>query len=129
MFTSSSQGEYFSQNLLLQDDGKLVCMGTSAWYNGAEDYVVERYNNTPLSVPEFETVNLSAVPNPSSGTVTLTYDFVQGQEILYQINDVSGKLLHTGSLSGDRHTVDLSHLGTGMYFLNAGQTTLRLVKE
>jgi hypothetical protein len=115
--------------MMLQDDGKLVCMGISAWYNGPEDFILERYNNTPLGIDEFETANLTAFPNPTTGVVTLSYDGLQSAEVPYQVNDISGKLLMEGVLRGNRHEVDLSNFGSGLYFLKAGQTTLRLIRN
>lgn len=128
-FDSATQGEIFAQKIMLQEDGKLVCLGTTPWYNGPEDFVVERYNNSPLGISEFETTNVSAFPNPTTGIVTLTYDFLQSVEVLYQVNDISGKLLMEGVLRGNRHEVDLSGFGSGLYFLNTPNTTLRLIRE
>ena len=121
--------EYFAEEMLLQDDGKLVCMGRSAWYNGPSDLILERYNNTPLSVPKFELGSLIAFPNPTRNKVTITYDLIENGIAPYQINDVSGKVLMEGNLSGNQAVIDLSELQSGLYFLNAGNTNLRLIKE
>lgn len=121
--------EYFAVEMILQDDGKLVCMGLSAWYNGDEDFVLERYYNTPLSVPEVETGSLAAFPNPTQNKVTLTYDLIENAEGPYQISDVSGKILAEGKLSGNQTVIDLSNLQTGLYFLNSGNSSIRLLKE
>ena len=119
LISITEEGEYFSEKMLLQDDGKLVCMGFSAWYNGSEDFIVERYNNTPLGVPEFESGRLSAIVS----------EFFNSTEMSYQINDTAGKVLMNGNLQSDHTEIDLSALQTGMYFLKAGNSTLRLVKE
>ena len=129
LISITEEGEYFSEKMLLQDDGKLVCMGFSAWYNGSEDFIVERYNNTPLGVPEFESGRLSAYPNPTRNVVTIVSEFFNSTEMSYQINDTAGKVLMNGNLQSDHTEIDLSALQTGMYFLKAGNSTLRLVKE
>jgi uncharacterized delta-60 repeat protein len=127
--TQILNSEFFAQSMILQDDGKLVCMGTSAWYNGPEDFILERYNNTPLSIPDFETENITVFPNPTNGSVTLHYNFIQGMAAPYRIHDISGKLLLEGTLSSDQHVVDLSSFGSGLYFLNTSNTTIRLIRE
>jgi len=121
--------EYFAHKMLLQNDGKVVCMGLSPWYNGDEDFVLERYNNSPLGVPEFEIRDVLAFPNPLQNKVTISYDFIQGRSIPYQISDISGKLLIQGKLSGDRTILELSALQSGMYFLNLPGQTIRLLRE
>ena len=121
--------EYFAEEMILQDDGKIVCMGVSAWYNGPEDFVIERYNNTPLSVTDIESGSLIAFPNPTQNKVTITYNLVENSIAPFQINDVSGKVLMEGNLTGNEATIDLSRLQSGLYFLNSANTTLRLIKE
>jgi uncharacterized delta-60 repeat protein len=121
--------EYFASTMILQDDGKIVCVGSTAWYNGPEDFVLERYNNNPLGVTEFENGGFSAFPNPTHENVTLTYDFIQGAEVLYRINDIAGKVLMRGSLSGDRATIDLSTFQAGLYILKMPGQAIRLIRE
>lgn len=80
-------------------------------------------------MPEIETGSLAAFPNPTQNKMTLTYDLIQNAKVPYQISDVSGKILAEGKLSGNQTVIDLSALQSGLYFLNSGNSNLRLVKE
>jgi hypothetical protein len=40
-------------DFILQNDGRIVAIGTTPWYNGDEDFYIGRYNNSPLGVSEF----------------------------------------------------------------------------
>lgn len=121
--------ELDAANTLIQDDGKILVAGSSMWYNGMTDFVLQRFNNNPLSIPEFESGSLVSFPNPTQNTMTVTYDLIENGIAPYQINDVAGKVLMEGSLSGDEVEIDLSALQSGMYFLNTPGSVLRLIKE
>lgn len=121
--------ELDSTRTILQEDGKIVVAGTSMWYNGPVDFVLQRFNNNPLAVPEYNLNNLKVYPNPSLGNFTIEHDFIIGADIPYYITDVSGKVLQKGVLSGEQTTIDLSPAESGMYLLSTSTQTVRLIKE
>jgi len=114
---------------LIQNDGKIVVAGNSMWYSGSVDFVLQRFNNNPLAVPEYNLNNLRVYPNPSLGNFTIEHDFIVGADIPYHITDLSGKVLQKGVLTGNRTIVDFSAAASGIYLLSTSTQTIRLIKE
>ena len=67
-------------------------------------------------------------PNPSQSLFTIKSDGLI-ESVSYQVIDMTGKVLQQGELNDNQTTLDLSSVQSGLYFLNAGNTTLRLIKE
>jgi uncharacterized delta-60 repeat protein len=114
--------------LNIQNNGKLLVAGSSIWYSGSTDIALHQYNNDPLSLPENQSASLIVSPNPSEGIFTLHHDSVSDNHPFY-INDLTGKLIQKGKLTNVRTTINLSEAQSGLYFLKAGNSTIRLVKN
>jgi len=124
---SSFPLEMFNAETILQADGKIVTLGYSYWFNGPEDIMLARFNNNPLSVPEFETNKLIIYPNPSNGIFTLEREFSEMDN--YQITDITGKIIANGELNDTQSQIDLSAAQTGVYFLKTANSVFRLLKN
>jgi uncharacterized delta-60 repeat protein len=120
--------EYFARTMLLQDDGKIVCLGTSAWYNGDPDIVMERYENSPLGVEEHSPSSISVSPNPSNGIFTLSSQTADMPNMPYSIYDISGKIIRAGIISSQHTSIDISDVASGVYFLKVQGSVYRLLR-
>lgn len=119
--------EIFTSTMILQTDGKIVCLGHTPWYSGPEDLVLERFNNNPLGLPKFEMGNISVYPNPSKGQFNVKSKIPLNGN--YQISDVTGKVLQTGDLFGNQIILDISMMQSGIYFFKTQTQTFRLIKN
>lgn len=87
-----------------------------------------------LGVNDVDTASLvSIVPNPASNEITIGIE--EAVEADIRLFDVAGKLviLQRDVMIENTHTVDISGLGTGLYFVrinsNLGTITKRIIKE
>jgi len=120
--------QFSGRDMILQDDGKILHFGFTWWYTGSEDFFITRYENNPLGIEDQFIQNLTVSPNPVVDEVTITHDLVY-DGVAYQLVDISGKKLADGYLYGTKTTIDLSELQSGLYILNAGNNSIRLIKE
>lgn len=123
-----TSSQYFVSDMLTQQDGKIVCLAHTPWYDGPEDIIMERHVNNPLSNPEFEIQKAIIYPNPSNGVFTVERDLYSEKEA-YQITDVTGKIILTGELEAEKTQIDLTSLQSGVYFLKTLNGVLRLMKN
>lgn len=117
--------EYYKS--ILQNDGKIVSLGNTYWFNGMEDIVLLRHNNNPLSVPDFQNQNTIIYPNPSNGIFTIEREFSESKK--YQITDLTGKIIANGALDDKQTQIDLSSAQSGVYFLKTSNGMYRLLKQ
>jgi len=122
-----TQSEFEGTNFSLDYDGNIVGVGSSN--TGGKDFVVARYINTsPLSIEENPLQTLTIYPNPSTGIFNIKTENLT-EATFFQITDISGKIIQTGILETTETTIDLSNTANGLYFLNAGGTLVKLVKQ
>jgi uncharacterized delta-60 repeat protein len=117
-----------SHSQILQNDGRILVTGGTFWYSGPVDFVVVRFRNGILEIPDNAVQEFTVFPNPSQDFFTIRSDSFLNNEA-YLITDMTGKVLQQGVLNDSQTTIDLSSAQSGLYFLNAGNSTLRLVKE
>ena len=120
--------EYFVSNMLIQQDGKIVCLASTPWYNGQEDIIMERHINTPLSTPEFKNQITTIYPNPSNGVFTIERDLFS-ENTSFQITDITGKIIAKGELNDTQTQIDFSVAQAGVYFLKTADGVFRLLKN
>ncbi len=120
--------ENFVSDMLIQQDGKIVCLASTPWYSGQEDIILERHINNPLSVPEYETQKVIIYPNPSNGIFVLKRDVYLENEP-YQITDITGKIIASGTLTDSQSQINLSSVQSGVYFLKTSHSVFRLLKN
>jgi hypothetical protein len=69
---------------------------------------------------------LSAYPNPVTDMLNLT-GLTPGNVL--KLYDSSGMLLSTYTVQGETMTINLSHLNSGIYFLNTEGNALKIIKK
>jgi uncharacterized delta-60 repeat protein len=120
--------DFESSALILQNDGRILVTGFTFWYSGPVDFVVVRFRNGVLGIPNKTQQKFTVYPNPSQNVFTVKSS-VFLDPASYQITDITGKIIQTGFLTAEETTIDLSPFQAGLYFLKASNTTIRLVKE
>ena len=125
----SLTNEFESNDVIIQNDGKILGVGNTYWFGVSEDFMLVRYhNNGSLSVPEQSLKNITVYPNPSNGVFKIQHEYL-AIETPYQISDITGKIIQTGKLSVEQSHIDLTKVQQGIYFLNASGSTYKLVKN
>ena len=121
-------GDFFGSNIKTFDDDTFIILGYDSNFLDDSDFTLTRYNYNPLTVKENPLQNLTIYPNPSTGIFNIKSEFLT-ENTPFQITDISGKVIKTGILETTETTIDLSNATNGLYFLNAGGTSIKLVKQ
>lgn len=119
--------EFEDSKTIVQDDGKIVGTGITPVLSGVQDILVARFNNSQLSVPEFQNQRITIYPNPSSGFFTIEREF--SETAAYQITDIIGKIIATGELTDRQSEIDLTSAQSGVYFLKTSNRMIRIIKN
>lgn len=115
---------------ILLNSGKMLVASSDIWYNAPDiNIILQRFNNNPLGVQEFDPKNIKVFPNPSIGLFTLKHSNSFSSEVTYQITDITGKIIQTGGLKDNQTVLDISEAKSGVYFLIVGNSTQRLIKK
>ena len=85
-----------------------------------------RIAGVTVGIEQIGNATLSAYPNPTNGLLTIT-GLTPGATI--RIYNVVGSLAATYTASDEHITVDLSRLSSGIYYLNAGGRTLKVIRK
>lgn len=128
-FSSNFYDQIGSAKLLELSSGKFLVIGSDIWYNGPQiNIILQRFNNTPLAIPEFESQKITIYPNPSSGVFTIESSLFSEKQ-LYLITDITGKIIAKGKLNSEHPQIDLSSAQSGVYFLKTNNNVFRLLKN
>jgi len=89
----------------------------------SSDWSVDSFLTQPcLSVdntPAMPAFSINAYPNPVHSTVTLSVMHgIKRSDATIQLTDISGKLLKTAIMTGDKLDLDLKEVPTGLYLLH-----------
>ncbi len=115
---------------ILLNSGKMLVASSDIWYNAPDiNIILQRFNNNPLGVQEFDSKNFKVFPNPSNGVFTISQATTLEADVPYQIFDTTARIIMTGVLSGDETQLDLTSLQSGLYFLKVAGTSLQLIKN
>lgn len=118
-----------SSDVIIQNDGKILGVGQTYWYNGNSNFILVRYhNNGSLHTDDFNEYKFSVFPNPSKGIFKINHDHIIS-ETNYQLTDITGKLIQTGFLKREQTEINLSQFQNGIYLFTSEGTTVRLIKN
>lgn len=106
----------------------VVFGSTAVTANGELDIFVAKINNSPLSVPTFESLtNILIYPNPAMQQIT-----VESSNTLkvIELQDMSGRLITKKNVSGEKIDINVSNLNKGVYFVKVmdDQNKVKVVK-
>lgn len=114
-------------DVILLNSGKVLIAGSNIWYNQPVDIILQQFHNDPLGIEDQQLQYFTIYPNPSRGVFKITHDFMESTP--YHITDITGKIIQTGTLSGDQTELNLSEVQSGMYLITVFGKTFRLLKN
>ena len=86
-----------------------------------------RYDiNGPLSVNEFDNIQVNIYPNPTQSKINLSLNF--SKEVDYELFSPLGKQLMNGTFTSSNEEIDLSNLPSNIYFLKVGNQVFKILK-
>ena len=95
------------------------CVDTSACYN----VVV-----TGLSEQKAKEEQFTVYPNPTNGAFTIESD-TRSNNAVFEIRDITGKIIRKGNLKAKRTTLDLSEYSSGVYILRVGDRNVKIIRK
>jgi hypothetical protein len=88
------------------------------------------------AIEEAKGINLAvmAYPNPTTENLTLSIDEFDISNLSYQLYDISGKLLQSEKITGNRTNITMGDLVPAVYFLKVSQNnnevkTFKIIKK
>lgn len=79
-----------------------------------------------IGIEEAQATSFTVYPNPTNGIVSIASENLSGDITL---TDLFGKTLQLVKVSGVTTKIDFSNLSNGVYMINNGTTTVRVVKN
>jgi len=87
-----------------------------------------RYDiNGPLSVNEFDNIQVNIYPNPTQSKINLSLNY--SKDIYYELISPLGQQLMTGTITSSNEEIDISHLPSNIYFLKVGNQVFKVLKS
>ncbi len=86
------------------------------------------FSCSSLSANDFEDRSAVTIyPNPTNSSITIkNVNFTNNVD--YNITNLSGQLILSGDITSNKQKIDISSLGSSVYFLNIGDATFKVVK-
>jgi uncharacterized delta-60 repeat protein len=91
------------------------CDNSTYVYKTAEMVTINVVNQLPSEIVEMETDMVKIYPNPATNILTIETQSGKG---IYQLQDVTGKILLNGSVTATKFSLDISALNKGIYLLS-----------
>ena len=86
-----------------------------------------RYDiNGPLSVNEFDNIQVNIYPNPTQSKINLSLNYAK--EVDYELFSPLGKQLMNGTFTSSNEEIDLSNLPSNIYFLKVDNQVFKILK-
>ena len=99
-------------------------------YAAGENGAIYKYSTTIGIEDISDSKGISIYPNPATNTVTIENQTASGT---YQLQDITGKVLLSGSVTATKFSLDISALSKGIYLLSLidgeQQVNRKIVKE
>lgn len=126
-YAETSGYEPLGTDITLDTGGKIIAVSTTPWFNGDENVVIARFNNNPLAVTEENLPSPKVFPNPSFGNFNIDISGFYEGPTAYTIYDVTGRTIDAGMLNSPVSEISINHASSGLYFLQMGARTARLI--
>jgi outer membrane protein assembly factor BamB len=128
VFTPDLQPLWFDPVPNINTSGVSISPTGLVVVTGASIIKAYKPTETSTSITDMHGAEWSVHPNPVSDALTITFGDLPGWES-FTLLDASGRMVLQSRLAGRSTTVGLAGLGSGVYFLRAGQRTVRVLKE
>lgn len=99
------------------NDGSISILTTQIWDQTIgtwENSTRWTYSYNTLGVSKHKKNSFSTYPNPASEDITI---ISSNNKFHYQLYEINGKLITTGSSNNSNYSIDVQHLASGMYIL------------
>ena len=73
--------------------------------------------------------NISVYPNPANNVLFVETRFIASQPTAYRITNLMGQTMQTGCINADYQQINIENLPAGLYFITAGEKTVKFVKQ
>lgn len=132
MFIANISGNLNLTTMLRQPDGKIILHGTNAYNSNYTSYVMMRYViNENTGVTSIEPSSpISVYPNPTNNQLFI--DMSQAQiktDCRFELNDITGKVMASGTLKTGVNSISTSSLANGLYLLQITNGAERMVSK
>jgi hypothetical protein len=101
--------------------------------NAGDGLVSVEFLGMPESVGQYELRGINVYPNPAINNLTIDLSAIQGDQVMMQVFDATGKLVQSTGLANTRHDLNVSNWADGVYqlvFSQAGvNKTIRLMVD
>jgi len=91
---------------------------------------MNEFTTDAVSVKEYSSQKINLYPNPATNTLTIETERARG---IYQLQDLTGKVLLSGRVTATKFSLDISTLSKGIYLLSLidgeQQVNRKIVKE
>ena len=79
-------------------------------------HVLQFTEGLTSTIDDFSENDISIFPNPSDGHFNILINEVEGEELFFEVIDLSGKIVYQQNINDTSTIVDLSFLANGFYF-------------
>ncbi len=93
--------------------------------------VVELGNNLiNINQSSFDSNKITVYPNPGNGVYTISFDNKHNKPQILNIKNIIGQTVKTIQINNDHNaTIDISNQPAGVYFINAGSFSTKIIKQ
>jgi len=120
-----------SSVMLHLQSGKFMLISSDIWYNWPDIKIsLQRFNNSPLSVSDFEKVTVAVYPNPSNAIFQI-HNNIPFNNDSYVIFDSLGQKVLSGQFNESFPYINMGNFAAGVYFLKIENIpqTIKLLKK
>lgn len=133
----SNTVEWYTENDEFISEGALLEVSENGVYKAIMsnefdcESEMQEFLVTGIAVAEVNTINAAVYPNPTIGTLNIV--LANSNLTTYQIVNINGEAILSGSITDLQHSLDVSGLANGAYILNLvsseGNATFPLIKK
>jgi len=126
--------DMIANDLLLQNDGKLLIGGTTTNGNTANEFILWRYDDVNLTSRQFDEAKFKVSPNPFQNMINIDFKMTKDEFLSFELIDQTGRKiqqLYSGNFNIGQNSQQLQmpQLPKGIYFLNiSGRQISKTIK-
>ncbi|MDP1727874.1 MAG: T9SS type A sorting domain-containing protein [Bacteroidota bacterium] len=98
------------------DGGYIIAASKDAQTSSPKMYLIKTNASGSTAVEDFpKQINMELYPNPATDNITIESEL---QKYNYQVLDIAGKLLLSGTVNANKLNLNISSLSKGIYFIS-----------